>query len=214
MRIESLGPQYLNQPVQMAETPLNGAGNFDVSLEGLDVTLGCRKDSLLRFMKKNLREGVHFIQKTLSPEAETKMGGGHNRVTFFARDVGIADLLKSSYNLKHKYVPHIGSLAQVKTIMTLENQTIGFICSALEGLASFERQHSIGIYKVDLCFEDFKLVVECDEHGHVDRCPVYEQERTAHIEGKGYQFVRFDPNCDDFDLAPVLRRIISIVRPM
>jgi very-short-patch-repair endonuclease len=77
----------------------------------------------------------------------------------------------------------------------------------------FERQHAIGDYFVDLFFPEFNLVVECDEIGHVDRCPREEALREVFIKGLGYRMIRFNPNSDDFDVSLVMRKIIAIVCP-
>ena len=187
---------------------------FPISLDGLESELGCRKDNLKRFLERcSLRKGIDY---TTAQVCDTTFNrhGGHNRQTIFVRDQNVYDLIKSSYNLRHKYVPLVGGLSQVSTIlMSIENQTIGFICSCLEERVLFERQYAIGGYFVDLCFPEFNLVVECDEIGHVDRCPGEEERREVCIKELGYHMTRFNPNSDDFDISLVMREIISIVCP-
>jgi len=61
--------------------------------------------------------------------------------------------------------------------MSLENQTIGFIENSFKDIIKTKRQKSFNNYKVDLYFEDYKLVVECDENDHLDREPIKEKER-------------------------------------
>lgn len=174
-------------------------------------TLGCRKDSMVRYLRRYFIEGKDY-ELVVGPNEVTIQGGGHNKRHMFVTEEAYS-LILSSYNLKHRYAPLVGSLRQVRTIMSLENQTIGFICSSLQGLAVYERQYSIGLYHVDLCFVDFRLVVECDENGHEDRDVECERQRESFIHEKGFRIIRFNPNADNFDLSVVLRQLISIVRP-
>ena len=51
----------------------------------------------------------------------------------------------------------------------IENQTIGFIETSYKDVLNVKRQFSIGKYRADLYFIDYKLVVECDEFNHTDR---------------------------------------------
>lgn len=106
-----------------------------------------------------------------------------------------------------RYAPVVGSLTQIRTIMSLENQTIGFICSTLQGVAVFERQFAVGPYRVDLCFPEFWLVVECDEDNHSDRRKKYEERREKFIVDSGFTIIRFNPNAQDFDLSLVLNKV-------
>jgi very-short-patch-repair endonuclease len=54
----------------------------------------------------------------------------------------------------------------------------------------FRRQHAIGPYIVDFCAPQKKLVVELDGGQHLDQ-QEYDAERTAFLESKGYQVLRF-----------------------
>lgn len=177
------------------------------------VAMGCRKDNLMRFVRKHFVAGRDYTFEEIPKERRVKRWGGHNTLRILVTE-DTYGLIRSSYNLKNRYVPSVGSLTQVKTIMSLENQTIGFICSSLQGLALFERQFLIGPYKVDVCFTDFCLVVECDELGHKDRDIDYERERESYIGQAGFRIIRFNPNAEDFDLSIVLRQVICIVRPL
>lgn len=102
---------------------------FPVSMEDLHTTIGCTKSGLYRYLKKHFEEGEHFVRRPSSSAATPKKWGGHNALTIFARDKSVPELVASSYNLQHRYAPH----QQATTIMSLENQTIGFICSSLGG---------------------------------------------------------------------------------
>jgi very-short-patch-repair endonuclease len=168
-----------------------------------------RKDHLVRFVRKNLKEGVHYISRPASRGEH----GGHNKVDYLlTRDA--RELVTNTYNLKHKYVSHVGSLTQVRTIMSLENQTIGFIMTAFNGTEVMERQYAIGAYSVDLCFVQRKIVVECDEHGHNDYDQEEEAVRTNFLTHNGFKLIRFNPCEERFDLALVLKDIMMALRQM
>ena len=91
--------------------------------------------------------------------------------------------------------------------MCIENQTIGFIENAYNDIFIIKRQFSIGKYRVDLYFVDYKLVIECDENGHCDRNIVEEKEREKYIQSLGNSIIRYNPNDKNFDLSNVLKKI-------
>ncbi len=95
--------------------------------------------------------------------------------------------------------------------MCIENQTIGFIANAYSNVLNVKRQHIMGKYRVDLCFVDHKLVVECDENGHEDRDPLQEQIRENYLKESGNKLIRFNPNATGFDLSNVLREINAVL---
>lgn len=180
---------------------MEGNTVFDHDINDIQVA---RKDNIVRFLKKHFRENVHYVRKNnIGKRGATTHDYYVTKSTF--------ELINSSYNLKHRYIPQLHSMKQVNLLMTLENQTIGFICSSFADVISVQRQYRIGNYRVDLCFPDHKLVVECDEDGHSDRDVDFEKARENYIKSKGYQVVRFNPNCNDFDLSIVLRNINQMI---
>jgi very-short-patch-repair endonuclease len=54
----------------------------------------------------------------------------------------------------------------------------------------FRRQHAIGPYVVDFCAPSLKLVIELDGSQHLDQ-EKHDIGRTAYLESKGYQVLRF-----------------------
>lgn len=182
---------------------------FDDNLEDClqDVEAG-RKDHLVRFLRKNFKEGVHYISRIAVYE-----GLGRRRVEYLlTRDA--RELITNTYNLKNRYVTRVGSLTQVRTIMSLENQTIGFIMTAFDGTEVMERQYAVGSYLVDLCFVQRKIVVECDEMGHTNYDQEEEKVRTNFLTHRGLKLIRFNPCKEDFDLALVLKDIMITLRQM
>ena len=70
-------------------------------------------------------------------------------------------------------------------------------------------QHQIDIYRVDLCFPEYKLIIEVDENNHKDRCEIYEQKRQNFIENLGYKFIRFNPDEENFNIGNIISLILS-----
>ena len=95
--------------------------------------------------------------------------------------------------------------------MSLENQTIGFIENSFKDIIKTKRQKIFNNYKVDLYFEDYKLVVEWDENDHLDRDPIKEKERESYILSTGNSIIRYNPNDKLFDLSLVLREIHKFI---
>jgi very-short-patch-repair endonuclease len=186
--------------------------DFVINIENLVSHIGCKKHTMKRFLKKNFQADTHYTIKPFTRAPSGNGGrGGHNRETILLTQQ-CAELIKTSYNLKHKYMPLLqmesGTLRQVQTIMSLENQTIGFIASCLEGVVPIERQMKIGRYAVDLCIPSTRLILECDELNHVDRDAEYELARQRFLEADKWEILRFNPNAADFDLSFVMRSIL------
>lgn len=98
----------------------------------------------------------------------------------------------------------------VNLLMSLENQTIGFIDNCFKDITKTKRQKRIGPYLVDLYFKHYNLVVECDENNHSDRNEEYEKKREKIILSTGTTIIRYDPNDKKFDLSFVLKEINKI----
>ena len=60
-------------------------------------------------------------------------------------------------------------------------------------------EKQIGVYRADMVFPDFDLVVEVDEHGHKDRNQLYEAQRDAFMQGSGYTVIRYNPDSEPIE---------------
>lgn len=184
--------------------------NYDAFTKNLEeIKSYSSKDHILRFVKKNLKENVHYIVRKANL---TKIGrGGHNKIDCLLTEECF-NLVKNTFNLKHKYLTKINDNAtHINILMSLENQTIGFIENSFKDIIKTKRQKSFNNYKVDLYFEDYKLVVECDENDHLDRDPIKEKEREDYILSTGNSIIRYNPNDKLFDLSLVLREIHKFI---
>ena len=85
-----------------------------------------------------------------------KKYGGQNKITFMLTEDAY-ELVKNSYNLRNRYIVDVSnSVKCVKIGMCIENQTIGFIENAYSNILNVKRQYSIGKYRTDLYFVDYK----------------------------------------------------------
>jgi very-short-patch-repair endonuclease len=178
---------------------------FDKNLEDLILYFNTRKDNILTYLKKHFKEDIHFITKK---EISLQRGKYNKRNIFMTNEV--FELIKSSYNIKHRYVPLLRNVEQVKTIMSLENQTIGFIDNIFNEVFKLERQFKISKYIVDLLFLDYNLIIECDEFGHNHYSSEKEKNREEYLL-KEYSIIRYNPNDKNFDVSYVIKAINKVV---
>jgi very-short-patch-repair endonuclease len=173
------------------------------------LSLASKKVNLVHHLKKNYRENVHYIETNSANTPKTH--GGHNKITFILTEEAF-EIFKNSFNMRNRYIVDVSKEVKiVKFAMCIENQTIGFIANSYSHVLNVKRQHIIGKYRVDLCFVDHKLVVECDENGHADRDPLQEQIREDYLKSCGNKITRFNPNTPGFDLSNVLREINAVL---
>jgi very-short-patch-repair endonuclease len=164
------------------------------------------KGNALRFIKKNFVEDVHY--KIVKPNT-TGHGGQNKQLIMMTREA--FDLCKTTMNMRQRYVPHYKNVEQVRILMSIENQTIGFITTAYTGITDMIRQQRFGTYLVDLYFPEYRLVIECDENGHSDRDPQQEHQREQYIKDCGCEIIRFNPNHRTFDMAVVICQINKVI---
>jgi len=100
----------------------------------------------------------------------------------------------------------------VRKCLSKEQQTLSAIASAFK-TEKIEDQFKIGNYYLDMYFPDYKIVVECDENGHVDRKPYKERERMDYVNKEfdidDTHWIRYNPDEHDFDLSKVIGRIYN-----
>jgi very-short-patch-repair endonuclease len=164
-----------------------------------------QKVRLTEFVKKNFKEGIHFIEKKQTENLHQR--GGHNRIHMLLTDETF-NLVKNSFNLKNRYIKQINeNCGHVNIVMTIETQTIGFIENSFSDALKLKRQKKVGSYYIDLYFEDYNLAIECDKNDHNDRCKIYEKNREKFLLEKNITIIRYNPNHKNFDLSYVLKAI-------
>jgi very-short-patch-repair endonuclease len=168
------------------------------------------KDKIVKHLRKNYRENIHYIIEK-NKFKNTSKYGGQNKIGFMLTESAF-DLLKNSYNLRNKYLVDISDNVKCINIgMCIENQTIGFIENSYTNILNVKRQYILGKYKTDLYFIDYKLVIECDENNHDDRDAIQEKLREDYIISMGNKIIRYNPNTNSFDLSNVLKEINAVL---
>ena len=181
---------------------------FSKNVEELLEIFMSKKYVIIRYLKNNFKENIHYISK---PSNLNKNHGGHNKIDYLLTETSF-ELVKHSFNLKNRYLTKITeNCCHVNLLMSLENQTIGFIENCFKDILKTKRQKIFGEYRVDLYFYDFNLIIECDENDHKDRNIDYEKKREEFLLLKGNSIIRYDPNHKNFDLSFVLREINKFV---
>ena len=93
-----------------------------------------------------------------------------------------------------------------------EATSLGAIMKAFQG-EKMSTQHKVLEYRIDLYFPDYNLAIECDENNHNDRSPAEERRRQRRITKKiKCQWLRFDPDSDDFNIFAVINQIFTIIK--
>jgi len=184
---------------------------FTHNIEELLTIFTSSKGKLVRFLKKHFKKDIHYI---VNKNIVIGNHGGHNKLIYMLTEETI-ELIKNTFNLKHRYITKISSSRHVNIIMSLENQTIGFIENSFKYVVDVIRQKTFkneyNEYRVDLYFPEYNLIVECDENNHTDRDPTYEKIRENYLLSIGNNLIRFNPNDTLFDLSFVFREINKIL---
>jgi very-short-patch-repair endonuclease len=175
----------------------------------VEIFKSSQKVKIVEFLKNNFKQNVHYIIKEHNGKKQGR--GGHNKITYLLTEQTF-ELVKNTFNLKHRYLRKISDNGEhVNLLMSLENQTIGFIENSFKDIFKIKRQKTFGLYRVDLYFYDYNLIVECDENNHSDRNPEYEKQREDFLLSKNNTIIRYDPNNKNFDLSLVMREIHKII---
>ena len=182
---------------------------FTKNIEELVVLFNTQKVNLTRYVKKNFKEGIHFIEAKRNDN--TKLHGGQNYINMWLSEESF-NLVKNTYNLKNRYIKKINENCEnVNIVMAIETQTIGFIENSFSNALNIKRQKKIGTYYIDLYFEDYKLAIECDEYDHKDRDEIYERSREQYLLEQKITIIRYNPNQKNFDLSYVFRIITQLL---
>lgn len=184
---------------------------FIKNLEELLKIFDSQKVRLVEFLKNNFKENIHYI--ITKAHVHKKLGnGGHNKINYLLTEETY-NLVKNSFNLKHRYLTKINdNCNHINLLMSLENQTIGFIENCFKGIYPLKRQKIFGSYKVDLYFFDFDLIIECDENNHNDRNQIYEMDRELFLLSNKKNIIRYDPNHKKFELSIIIREILKFIK--
>jgi very-short-patch-repair endonuclease len=177
--------------------------------EQLLTSLSSRKDCIVRFLKRNFKEHRDFTYKSTEVRREARRGGRNKKTIMVTEEV--YDLLRSCYNLRSNIaIDQIRNTKITRVLMSVENSTISFICKALRHLPlTMLPQYRVASYRTDLYIPELHLCVECDEFGHMAYNQAKETNRQGEItKALSCKFLRFNPQCDDFDVADIVAEIL------
>lgn len=182
---------------------------FTKNIDELVDVFNSQKINLTTFVRKNFKDGIHFIEQKQSEKLNHR--GGHNRIHMLLTEDAFV-LVKNTYNLKNRYIKKINeNISHVNVVMCIETQTIGFIENSFSEALILTRQKRFGTYYIDLYFEDYNLAIECDENDHKDRDITYERTREQYLLEQNITILRYNPNDKNFDLSDVLRKITKVL---
>ena len=107
---------------------------------------------------------------------------------------------------------HLGIKIEHSLPASKEQDAFGQIMQAFNGEEMIQ-QFSVGKYRIDLYFPEYKSAIECDKFDHPDRDIGYEAERQKHIEKLlSCTFVRFNPDAKDFYILDVVNKIFGQIK--
>lgn len=182
---------------------------FTKNIDELVDVFNSQKINLTTFVRKNFKDGIHFIEQKQCEKLNHR--GGHNRIHMLLTEDAFV-LVKNTYNLKNRYIKKINeNCGHVNVVMCIETQTIGFIENSFSEALILTRQKRFGTYYIDLYFEDYNLAIECDENDHKDRDITYERTREQYLLEQNITILRYNPNDKNFDLSDVLRKITKVL---
>jgi very-short-patch-repair endonuclease len=112
---------------------------------------------------------------------------------------------------KNEWYRKIGECEYIHMSIRTEAELLDIINKAFKKIEKQIHFH-VKPYFVDMYFPLHRLVVECDEHGHVGYDTVQEAERTKFITTElQCSWVRFDPYANGFNIGDVIAEIGLVV---
>jgi very-short-patch-repair endonuclease len=162
----------------------------------------------------NIRSLIINYDNSLKQKVSVKTNGGKQLVIYVTYN-GLLRLLCKSKKLETKSVCKIlGIDIYNHRFETIENTTIFSIMKAFE-CENMHTQYKIGSYIADLYFEDYKIIVECDEpHHNIQTNKINDADRETKIKQiiEGCVFVRYNPHFCDFNILNVINCIYKHIK--
>ena len=151
----------------------------------------------------NIRSSLKYID---TKKFKCSTNGGEQMKTFI-NIICFKELFASSRNsMMTKLGLELGLEKGCYKKVSIEESTISNISTVFRN-DRMNTQFTVGKYKIDLYFPDYKIAVECDEEFH-KRNKEKDRERQKFIEDKlQCQFIRYSPCTDDFCIFSVIADI-------
>ncbi len=194
------------------------------SFEGKSVRSICVKSvgecliagDVWRAVGYNRKAGVQAIQRYVPEKYKMRLGDAISELegvytqpnTVLLKEAGLRLFLTRCRKPEAVgFARFLGIDIENSLCMSKEQDTLSCITKAFKGEQMID-QYCVDGYRIDLYFPAFKLAIECDEFNHRNRDIGYEVTRQKHIEDKlKCQFIRYDPDADNFDPFEVVNRI-------
>lgn len=140
----------------------------------------------------NIHKSIRYFPANESITVKTKTNGGSQSCVYISI-AGLKRLVSKSRKLEAQSVAkEIGMTVMDSHVVPIETATLDFIMRAFDG-EQMTKQFKFGVYSVDLFFNDYNIVVECDEDNH-KFAQGQDEHRQEYIECKfGCSFVRYRP---------------------
>jgi very-short-patch-repair endonuclease len=184
--------------------------------KGVQQTINERIDKEYKITLKQLEEiSESCIDHSFHWPFRGKLHAGKEGRAVYLTKNGIISLITKSKMVNAPQIARLFSESFGLNLNVLqvskEQHTIGSIRTAFSHLES-ECQFAIGSYRIDLYFPVIKIAVECDERDHRDRDPIAEKEREEYIKHQlNCRFIRFNPDCKNFDIFDVINKIMMLI---
>jgi very-short-patch-repair endonuclease len=124
---------------------------------------------------------------------------------------GLRKLIATSQKPNAIDIAHsLGIEVGTRLYSTKEQHTLAIISAAFSHIKQIH-QYTVGDYRIDLYFPDYRIAVECDEQGH-------RHKRNADIHRQQFLeetlqcvFVRYNPDSKNFNIGNAINQIMRII---
>lgn len=160
---------------------------------------------------KNVHENTRHYPSQYKILTKMQTNGGPQSIAFLTFD-GLRRLLCSCRSPKaDELCKAVGIDLMRLRNTTFENDTIGFIMRAFEGVTPMIEQYPVMDFRVDLYFPRLKLALECDDPYHNSQAQRRKDvDRQGTIEAiEKCTFIYYRPHARDFDIAVLINRIMA-----
>lgn len=163
----------------------------------------------------NIRKTIHTWDVPEFREIKVSLTRGGPQKVVFLTTCGLRRLLATSRSLvADRIATELGmDIMPSLRVSCKESTTLAPLLRAFAG-AKMLPQYKVGNFYVDLYFPEYKIAVECDEHGSHSRSSdqEYDKQRQIYIEDAlQCTFVRYRPDDSHFDIFTVINTIWRLI---
>jgi very-short-patch-repair endonuclease len=167
--------------------------------------LFCAKDIASILGGSHIRSQISNILDIDRTRVVCDTKGGPQRMTFISFSALKQILCASRKTASIEISKTLGILGHER-VLSLETTTLHQIITSF---ASFKTkvQYKVGIYYIDLYFEDYKIAVECDEPRHLKHETEDKKRQKSIEESLGCTFIRYNPQTIGFSIFNIISKI-------